>query len=90
MICQPDTSACSLSFLSGFVATGQFTLDNNGFGIPSIPSTLFDLSYIYILKEHYQKAKDELELILNTEGISFNDKNEVEEMLAFVKQKMNI
>tara|TARA_B100001250_G_scaffold363787_1_gene343354 strand:- start:900 stop:1565 length:666 start_codon:yes stop_codon:yes gene_type:complete len=59
------------------------------YSLLSIPS-LIDLSDIYILQEDYQKAEEQLELILNIKDISFNDKNQVEEMLFFVKQKMNI
>ena len=55
----------------------------------SVPS-LIDLVNIYIIKEDYGKAEKQLKRILDIDDMSFNDKNHIEEMLSFVKQKMNI
>ena len=55
----------------------------------SVPS-LIDLVNLYIIKEDYGKAEEQLKRILDIDDMSFNDKNHIEEMLSFVKQKMNI
>ncbi len=65
-------------------------VDNlNSYSLSSI-STHIDLINLYIIKEDYIKAEMQLNQVLKTKDLSFNDKNNLEEMLSFVNQKMNI
>ena len=72
-------------------ALKQINKINNLFSYSSIsvPSQI-DLVNLYIIKDDYEKAKEQLKRILDIEDLSFNDKNQIEEMLSFVNQKMNI